>query len=173
MSQSAIFGNAALRSTDPFAPVREPQVDPAIFERLPITPAEPFEAPRLRLVAGDAAGSASATRAANRPKAHPARLRLTHRGRVVVVVFVALITTLLLFAVGLAPSQASTGAASGATSAGAPTGSSVVVQPGETLWSIATRVAPNTDPRGEVDALIAANHLKGAAISAGQVLVLP
>jgi hypothetical protein len=31
---------------------------------------------------------------------------------------------------------------------------SVVVQPGDTLWSIAGRVAPNSDPRSIVDSLV-------------------
>ena len=32
---------------------------------------------------------------------------------------------------------------------------SVIVRPGDTLWSIARRVAPKSDPRGVVDALSA------------------
>jgi Tfp pilus assembly protein FimV len=41
--------------------------------------------------------------------------------------------------------------ASSSTAAGAPT--TVVVRPGDTLWSIATRLAPDDDPRPLVDAL--------------------
>ena len=32
----------------------------------------------------------------------------------------------------------------------------IVVQPGDTLWSIARRVAPHSDPRGVVDKIVAA-----------------
>ena len=32
---------------------------------------------------------------------------------------------------------------------------SIVVQPGDTLWSIARRIAPHSDPRGVVDAMAA------------------
>ncbi|WP_082556662.1 LysM peptidoglycan-binding domain-containing protein [Modestobacter sp. Leaf380] len=51
--------------------------------------------------------------------------------------------------------------------------SSVVVQPGDTLWSIASAIAPDEDPRGVVDALWAANDLEGAGLVPGQVLLVP
>jgi hypothetical protein len=46
-----------------------------------------------------------------------------------------------------------------------------VVQPGDTLWSIAAELAPDADPRAVVDRLIDANG--GAPIQVGQHLVLP
>ena len=51
--------------------------------------------------------------------------------------------------------------------------SSVVVQPGDTLWSIASDLAPDEDPRGVVDALQDANDLDGAELVPGQVLLVP
>ena len=50
---------------------------------------------------------------------------------------------------------------------------SVVVAPGDTVWSIATSVAPDDDPRPVVDAIVAANG--GSALVPGQrlELVLP
>lgn len=45
-----------------------------------------------------------------------------------------------------------------------------VVQPGDTLWSIASRVAPRQDPRLVVDALRHANG--GAALEPGARLVI-
>ncbi|MFC7573277.1 LysM peptidoglycan-binding domain-containing protein [Klenkia terrae] len=51
--------------------------------------------------------------------------------------------------------------------------SSVVVHSGDTLWSIAEAVAPDTDPRVVVDAIQEANGLSGAGLVPGQVLVLP
>jgi Tfp pilus assembly protein FimV len=44
-----------------------------------------------------------------------------------------------------------------------------VVESGDTLWSIAERVAPGHDPRPVVDALIEANDL-GGGLQAGQEL---
>jgi Tfp pilus assembly protein FimV len=47
-----------------------------------------------------------------------------------------------------------------------------VVEPGDTLWSIARRVAPGHDPRPVVDALVEANDLHGG-LQAGQELSVP
>ena len=47
-----------------------------------------------------------------------------------------------------------------------------VVEPGDTLWSIARRVAPGRDPRPVVDALLEANDLHGG-LQAGQELSVP
>ena len=51
--------------------------------------------------------------------------------------------------------------------------SSVVVRPGDTLWSIAESLAPSSDPRAVVDALQERNGLEGADLVPGQVLVVP
>lgn len=48
-----------------------------------------------------------------------------------------------------------------------------VVEQGETLWELARQAAPREDPRGVVERLVEANHLRGAAIRPGQRLVLP
>ena len=47
------------------------------------------------------------------------------------------------------------------------------VQPGETLWQLATRVAPGVDPRLMVDQILRANHLSTPELVAGQQLVVP
>jgi nucleoid-associated protein YgaU len=47
-----------------------------------------------------------------------------------------------------------------------------VVQPGDTLWSIARQVAPGRDPRPVVDALVEANDLHGG-LQVGQELTVP
>jgi nucleoid-associated protein YgaU len=49
-------------------------------------------------------------------------------------------------------------------------GHSYVVQPGDTLWSIAAEIAPDADPRVVVDALRAANG--GPELEVGQELTL-
>jgi nucleoid-associated protein YgaU len=46
-----------------------------------------------------------------------------------------------------------------------------VVQPGDSLWAIATRVDPGGDPRALVDALSAELH--GQMLQPGDVLVVP
>jgi hypothetical protein len=49
-------------------------------------------------------------------------------------------------------------------------GQRYVVQPGDTLWSIAADIAPGSDPRPVVDALRAANG--DASLEVGEVLTL-
>jgi len=48
-----------------------------------------------------------------------------------------------------------------------------VVLEGDTLWSIAERVAPGEDPRPLVDAIAAANGVDPGAIVPGQTLLVP
>jgi nucleoid-associated protein YgaU len=49
----------------------------------------------------------------------------------------------------------------------------VVVQPGDTLWSIATEHYPGDDVRVRVDDIEQANGLDGPTIGVGQTLKLP
>jgi hypothetical protein len=96
-----------------------------------------------------------------------AGLRLTRRGRVVLLL--ALVVLLLAaFSLGRVGSQA---APRGARPT-APLAQTTVHQ-GETLWSVARRVAPGTDPRAVVLRLQELNHLDGAGVRAGQLLLLP
>jgi nucleoid-associated protein YgaU len=53
------------------------------------------------------------------------------------------------------------------------TGSGYVVRQGDTLWSIARRVAPDRDPRSVVDAIAAANGVQADALVPGQTLSIP
>jgi hypothetical protein len=49
----------------------------------------------------------------------------------------------------------------------------VVVQPGDTLWSIAAAHYPAADPRQSVQAIEALNGLSGPRITPGETLELP
>lgn len=49
----------------------------------------------------------------------------------------------------------------------------VVVQPGDTLWSIANARYPGDDVRARVDDIEQANGLQGPVIRVGQTLQLP
>jgi LysM repeat protein len=103
---------------------------------------------------------------ARRKKAAPAPLRLTRRGRRVIA-GLSMAIGLSIAAVTVAVEVASGG---GLQLAGS---STVVVQPGDTLWSLAQRLAPQEDPRAIVDALVDLNGLAGTELSPGQVLELP
>jgi LysM repeat protein len=91
-----------------------------------------------------------------------APLRLTVRGR--------LVAALAAVAVALAIILAAVAGAAGRSPASAPAPNRVVVTRGDTLWTLAQRVAPGTDPRKEVVLLQRLNHLSGVALVPGQVL---
>jgi Tfp pilus assembly protein FimV len=54
-----------------------------------------------------------------------------------------------------------------------PATTTYVVQPGDTLWAIAVRSAPATDPRVVVDRIDAINGLAGRPLEPGQALLVP
>jgi LysM repeat protein len=94
-------------------------------------------------------------------------LRITARGRAVLL---ALVTTPLV-AIILALSLASGGAtATGST--GAPL-QSVTVLAGQSLWTLAEQVAPQADPREFIADVIALNGLSSAELRPGQSLQIP
>lgn len=105
---------------------------------------------------------------AARPDAPP--LRLTRRGRLTV----TLTLLVLALAVGLLGLQAAgaVGVAGGSTST-IPVISTVTVAPGDTLWAIAERVDPHSDPRAVVERLRELNGLTTAQLRAGEELIVP
>ena len=93
----------------------------------------------------------------------PAPVRLTRRGRLVVLALLLAVTTALAGLVA-APGQAADRAGT------APT---VVVRPGDTLWSIARRYAPRRDPFETIDDIRRINGINGYTVHPGQRLTLP
>lgn len=92
-------------------------------------------------------------------------LRLTRRGRLVVVVAVLLALSGALVAFG--PSVLATSGAAGDPA-------TVTVHPGETLWDIAGRVNPDGDVRGTVDDISELNDISDAgALQIGTELEVP
>jgi LysM domain len=93
--------------------------------------------------------------------AHSAPVRLTRRG-VTVLGLAAIVaaSAVALFSWMSAPAPTAQPAVPAA----------ITVQPGDTLWSIAQSVAPNRDPRAEVDDLTRINHLGSASLAPGQVI---
>jgi len=93
------------------------------------------------------------------------RMRLTRRGRTLarVLATVLVVAVFLLVAPGLARGDGPDRPAPRVT---------YVVQPGDSLWSIARRVAPGQDPRPVVDGLIEANDVRGG-LQTGQELSIP
>jgi LysM repeat protein len=100
-------------------------------------------------------------------------LRLTRRGRAVVLVVLFLCATLASAVLFTSASRADDASRAGnASQAGGPA-PTVVVQPGDTLWSIATRAMPRRDGQAAVAVLRDLNKLPSYDIQPGDVLLLP
>jgi hypothetical protein len=127
--------------------------------------------PRAQEPRAQALGSQALGSQAPRVNAAPAPLRLTRRGRIVLVAAAALLVTLL--------SLLATGAAASATSHTAPSRGAdrnlaqVLVLPGQSLWSVAETAEPNADPQQVMQQIIDLNGLSGDVIQAGQQLWVP
>src|SRR6185437_7985791 len=105
---------------------------------------------------------ATPLRVAVAPRGEARPIRLTRRGWAVAVLAVGIA---LAGALWLAHSSA---IASSAPHRSPP--STVVVRPDDTLWSIATRIAPDRDPRAVVSELEQRNDLTRPTVHVGQVL---
>jgi len=97
---------------------------------------------------------------------HAAPIRLTRRGRVVVRVVVLAMLTLLVVAFSLGRLAGSAQAGDGSET------TTVVVQPGDTLWEIARAADPAADPRDTIEAIAELNGLAGSIVP-GQQLLIP
>jgi hypothetical protein len=107
-------------------------------------------------------------RSAPAPVAAQPVARLTRRGRLLVtgLVLLVLVVAAVLLSGGV-PATAGTERRASVTA------ERVTVAPGETLWQIAERVAPGTDPRETVARILDLNGLQTAQVQAGTALLLP
>jgi len=97
------------------------------------------------------------------------RLRLTRRGRLVLVVLPLMLATavvMLLAGAFTAPAKAS-------GSLSAPETVTVTVGAGQTLWDIATLVAPERHPQDVIAEIAELNGLDGSIVQAGQQVFVP
>jgi len=113
--------------------------------------------------------SAAMTDITSTQHAVPTRLRLTRRGRLVFGTLLTLLVSAIL--AGIATLGATQAAASNEVG-GADFGY-VVVQPGETLWSVATELDPASDPRDLIAEIVRLNQLEGSGVQAGQPIAVP
>lgn len=102
--------------------------------------------------------------------ARPAtRLRMTARGRRTLVALAS-----VPLAAGIAVAVLSGGNAIASNEAAvSATFETVTVVPGDSLWSIASKVAPNEDPREVIDEISDLNMLDGATLQVGDELAIP
>jgi LysM repeat protein len=121
--------------------------------------------------AGSRSTAVSPSKAAPRP-GKPPRLRLTRRGRIVLIGLpVVLLAAVILSLTGLLNSPAKAADSAGGLTV-TPT-VSVTVQPGESLWAIAGQVAPDRDPRDVIADIVQLNDLQAGKVMPGQQLFVP
>jgi hypothetical protein len=138
----------------------------------PVRPARPPVPPGSPARRAGPVGPATSAGPA-RPAASAGSLRLTKRGRAVVgglsVAALALVVFLLSLALG-GGALASNHGAAGSPYQGM---RQVVVQPGQTLWTLAAQAEPGADPRVVIPQIVSANALAGATIFPGEQLWVP
>jgi len=110
------------------------------------------------------AASVTPIRAARGDRRH--RVRVTRRGRLILVLSMAVLL-LAAFSLGRTRSDAAQ-----QTTPRSPL-AQTTVHAGDTLWSVAKRIAPRNDPRDVVEQIREVNHLGTAQLKAGQQLLLP
>lgn len=98
-------------------------------------------------------------------------LRLTRRGRIVLVVlplFVATLALLVAWAGFVAPARAGS-----ERLVGPGTAVTVTVQPGDSLWTIAADRVPDQDPRVTISQIRELNDLSGSRVLPGDQILVP
>ena len=96
--------------------------------------------------------------------ARPQGIRLTRRGRLVLL---ALLAVALIALLGVTRTAVAWAEPNG------PTTRTVVVQAGDSLWGIARTVDPQRDPRAVIAEIEELNDLDAAPVVAGQALLVP
>ena len=127
------------------------------------------------VVVGSPRAAARPASGAAQPSSGVARtgLRLTRRGRIVVAALVIVGVTMAALLITLLASGGAQATNHGVARSGYQGMHRVVVQPGQTLWSIAAAAEPSADPRAVIQEIMMANALAGPGISAGQQLWVP
>jgi len=103
----------------------------------------------------------------------PVSLRLTRRGRAVVAVLLVVGMTIAALLISLAASGGAQATSHGQARAGYSGMREIVVQPGQTLWSIASAADPSADPRLTIQEIMSANALTSTSLTVGELLWVP
>lgn len=98
------------------------------------------------------------------------KLRLTRRGRFVLIAIPTFIVSVLLL-VGLAALVSP--ARAGETAPPRVDGVQVTVQQGQSLWSVAAQYAPDRDPRVVIGQIVELNGLDSTRVLPGQQILVP
>lgn len=107
------------------------------------------------------------SRASATPQA--TRLRLTRRGRVV---FGTLTTLAVVAGLAIAAMFGGSSAVASSDPSDAQFGY-VIVEPGASLWQVASQLDSSVDPRDLVAEIVRLNQLQGSSVQAGQPVAVP
>ncbi|OAA24740.1 LysM domain-containing protein [Frankia sp. EI5c] len=155
----AVSGALAPHRTNPHRPEQH-RPEPPAPHRLPPAPRRSVPAPRRSVPAQRLPETLRPRRERRQPP-----LRLTRRGRVVVMALTSAALAVVLSLALVTASQAFTG--------GQESYRTHLVRPGETLWEIALGANPDADTREVVRQLMSLNDLRTPALLPGQELRLP
>ena len=108
-----------------------------------------------------------------RSGALPAPIRLTRRGRAVVTVAAVLVLSAVALVILLAVPGGARASNHGRAGAGYQGMHQIVVQPGQTLWSIALAAEPTARTAGVIQEIMTANAMTSTNVTAGQLLWVP
>ena len=100
--------------------------------------------------------------------ARPEPMRLTRRGRLFFGSLLVLPIIAVAYFLGLGASQAGADSTVSTTSF-----EQVTVMPGDTLWNIATTIAPDADTQQVIADIVSLNQLETATVQPGQRLAIP
>jgi len=158
-----------------------PQGAPLMGKAGPVTvpgPRRPGDVRRpvdARRAAGGQALRHSAAVPGTRPAPRRNTVRLTRRGRLVVTLMLTAVSLSVVVLAWMAIAARAAQASDGGQSPGAvyQNLTSVVVHPGQTLWSIASQAEPTADPRAVMQQIIDLNSLRGTSVVPGQRLWVP
>ena len=103
------------------------------------------------------------------PRGASPRLRITRRGRVV-------LTSLVvgpLVALGAIAGVNVTAAIATSSSSSAVEFDYLTINSGESLWQVAERIAPASDPRDVIADIVSLNQLSTSSVEAGQRIAIP
>lgn len=121
---------------------------------------------------GDRANRAPRGSAQSRAAAGSSDLRLTRRGRLLLVgvpTMAGVLAAAALLIVLIAPSHV----VAGTEPAQGPGVESVTVQPGQSLWEVAQQAEPQRDTRDVVLQIVELNDLDSARVDSGQEVLVP
>lgn len=99
------------------------------------------------------------------------KLRMTRRGRVVLGVLLAIVVSTIVALSFFAGS--SSALASGEQERGSVQFATVAAMPGDSLWTLASRIAPEEDPRDVIADIKLLNRLESSDLLVGQELAIP